>query len=171
VAEERSVSEPADLVDVFYRPLVRPLGNLVVLFAQAERRLLELVVELTGCTEKAAQQFLTMDAIKVRQEIVRHALASGIEGFRIQDLSGGLEGYYKDRERGNRLIHDEWFVSLFEGGKAKTQGLPRKKDAEVVWDDSTPDDVWDLALRFRDYEGLFCYVIGILSERKSDDDG
>jgi hypothetical protein len=42
--------EPEDLVDVFYVRFVRPLGNLVVLFAQAEAAWLELLAELTGCT-------------------------------------------------------------------------------------------------------------------------
>ena len=41
-------TEQEDLVDVFYRPLVRPLGNLVITFAQAEASLLELVTELDG---------------------------------------------------------------------------------------------------------------------------
>jgi hypothetical protein len=40
-------SEPADLVDVFYARFVRPLGNLVVLFAQAEAAWLTLLVDLT----------------------------------------------------------------------------------------------------------------------------
>ena len=39
---EDSPPEPAeDLVDVFYAPFVRPLGNLAVLFAQAEAAWLE----------------------------------------------------------------------------------------------------------------------------------
>ena len=46
---------PADLVDVFYTELVRPLGNLVILCAQAEAALLELWVDLSGCTEEEAQ--------------------------------------------------------------------------------------------------------------------
>jgi hypothetical protein len=43
--KERNVTEepePADLVDVFYAPFVRPLGNLVVLFAQAKQHGLSL---------------------------------------------------------------------------------------------------------------------------------
>lgn len=35
-------SEQADLVDVFFTPYIRPLGNLVVLFAQAEAEWLRL---------------------------------------------------------------------------------------------------------------------------------
>jgi hypothetical protein len=72
--------ERADLVDVFYSPFVRPLGNLVVLFAQAEAAWLALVAELTGCTEKEAQRFLEMKASDVKQEIIPLAQASGVEG-------------------------------------------------------------------------------------------
>src|SRR5262245_12875275 len=51
---EKMHPEPEDLVDVFYVPFVGPLGNLVILFAQAEAAWLQLVAELTGCTEKEA---------------------------------------------------------------------------------------------------------------------
>ena len=43
--------EQADLVDQ-YAPFVRPLGNLVILFAQAEAEWLKLVAAVSGCTEK-----------------------------------------------------------------------------------------------------------------------
>jgi hypothetical protein len=100
--------EPADLVDVFYGPFVRPLGNLVVLFAQAEATWLEFVAELTGCTEKEAQRFLQMKASDAKQEIIPRAQASGIEDFDLKELSDGIENYCCDRERRNRLMHDEW---------------------------------------------------------------
>jgi hypothetical protein len=41
-------TERTDLVDVFYAPFVRALGNLVITFAQSESALLELVTELVG---------------------------------------------------------------------------------------------------------------------------
>jgi hypothetical protein len=44
---EPTLSEPADLVDVFYARFVRPLGNLTILFAQAEATWLVLVAALT----------------------------------------------------------------------------------------------------------------------------
>jgi hypothetical protein len=47
-----------DLVDVFFRSLVQPLGNLVVLFAQAEASLLDLVAALKGVDEWGAQAVL-----------------------------------------------------------------------------------------------------------------
>jgi hypothetical protein len=39
---DKTPAEAADLVDVFYADLVRPLGNLVILYARAEAALLEL---------------------------------------------------------------------------------------------------------------------------------
>jgi hypothetical protein len=151
--------ERADLVDVFYAPFVRPLGNIVVLFAQAEAAWLALVAELTGCTEKEAQRFLEMKASDVKREIIPLAQASGIEGFDFQELSEGIENYFCDRERRHRLLHDDWYLGGLSRIPAEavpsTRGLPRKKEAVVVWDNPTPDDVWQLARRFRDYKQLF----------------
>jgi hypothetical protein len=152
-------SEPEDLVDVFYVPLVRPLGNLVILFAQAEAAWLELVAELTGCTERQAQSFLQMPAADVKQKIVPLAQISGIDGFALKELSEGVDNYYCDRERRHRLTHDEWFVSVLKAsGAPMTRGLPRRKGSHVVWGDSKPEDVWKLAWRFRDYDHLFSHM-------------
>jgi hypothetical protein len=165
---EGTSSEQKDLVDVFYAPFVRPLGNLAILFAQAEAALLEFAAELTGETEKDAQRFLQMKAPDAKQEIIPVAQASGLEGFDLEELSEGIESYCCDRERRNRLIHDEWYVDLFNDERAtpRTRGLPRKKDAVVVWGNSTPDDVWQLALRFRDYRSLFSFRAHDLRRRK-----
>jgi hypothetical protein len=153
---EGVVPEPADLVDVFYASFVRPLGNLVILFAQAEAAWLEFAAELTGCAEKEAQRFLQMKAPDAKHEIISLALANGIEDFNLQELSEGIESYCCDRERRNRLIHDEWYIDLFtDKGEPRTRGLPLKKNAIVVWGSSTPDDVWKLALRFREHRSLF----------------
>jgi hypothetical protein len=66
-ATEGTPSEQADLVDVFYAQFVRPLGNLVILCAQAEAAWLQLVAGLTGCTEKEAQRFLQMKGPNAKQ--------------------------------------------------------------------------------------------------------
>jgi hypothetical protein len=165
---EGQSAEPADLVDEFYGPFVRPLGNLTVLFAQAEAALLEFAAELSGETEKDAQRFLQMKAAEAKKEIMPRAQASGIEGFDLDELSEGIENYCCDRERRNRLIHDEWYIDLFNDERAtpRTRGLPRKKDADVVWGSSTPDDVWRLALRFREYRSLFSFRAHDLRKRK-----
>jgi hypothetical protein len=85
--------EPADLVDGFYAPFVRPLGNLVVVFAQAEAAWLEFAAELTGETEKDAQRFLKMKAQDAKQEIIPLAQESGIEDFDLEELLEGIESY------------------------------------------------------------------------------
>ena len=85
--------EPADLVDVFYAPFVRPLGNLVVGFAQAEAAWLEFAAELTGETEKDAQRFLKTTAPDAKQEIMPLAQESGIEDFDLEELLEGIESY------------------------------------------------------------------------------
>jgi hypothetical protein len=167
VAEATSL-EQADLIDVFYAPFVRPLGNLVILYAQAEAALLALWVDLTGCTEKEAQKFLgdttTLDA--KRRQIVAQAKTAGIPGHDLKEFSVEIKNYYRDRERRHRLIHDEWYVSLLKRRAVpRTRGLPRKKAADVVWGDSKPTDVWKLARRFRDYRRLFTYLGHVLRDR------
>jgi hypothetical protein len=159
--------EPEDLVDLFYVPLVRPLGNVVILFAQAEAAWLELVVELTGCSEKEAQSFLQMPAADAKQKIVPLAQTSGIDGFALKELSEDIDKYYCDRERRHRLTHDEWFVSTLQTRSAPmTRGLPRRKAANVVWGEPKPEDVWQLALRFRGYKHLFSHVTYDVRQRK-----
>lgn len=160
--------EREDLVDDFYIPFVRPLGNLVILFAEAEATWLELVIELTGYTEKEAQRFQQITAAAAKQELIPLAQTFGIEGFDLDELSDGIENYFCDRERRNRLIHDEWFISLLgrEDPVPMTRGLPRKKGADVVWGDSTSDDVWALAWRFRDYNHLFSHRSHVMRKRK-----
>jgi hypothetical protein len=160
-------SEPADLVDDIYARFVRPLGNLVVLFAQAEAAWLTLLVDLTGCTEKEAQRFLQKEAADLKQEILPLVRASGIEDGARQELCDSIEEFFCDRKRRNRLIHDEWYVSLFDGGVARTRGLPRDKGADVVFGESTPEDVWNLAWRFREYEHVFSHASYVLGKQKN----
>jgi hypothetical protein len=160
--------EQADLVDE-YAPFVRPLGNLVILFAQAEAEWLKLVAEVSGCAEKEAQQLLKqMNEAPARQKIVNDlAQTTGIGGFDLRELSESIENYYCDRGRRNQLMHGEWYVSLLLApGVPRTRRLSPKKDAAVIWGDSTPDDVWQLARRFLDYKHLFSYRTHDLRQRK-----
>jgi hypothetical protein len=165
---EGTSPEQEDLVDEFYAPFIRPLGNLTVLFAQAEAAWLEFVAELTGEPEKDAQRFLKMEVQDAKQEIIPRARESCIEDFDLEELVEGIEGHCCDRKRRSRLIHDEWYIDLFNDERAtpRTRGLPLKKGADVVWGDSTPDDVWRLALRFRDYRQLFSFRAYDLRRRK-----
>jgi hypothetical protein len=164
---EPAPSEPTELVDVFYGPFVRPLGNLVILVAQAEATWLNLVVALTGCTEREAQCFLQKNAAAAKQEIMPLAKTAAIESYELEELCRSIETFYGDRERRNRLYHDEWYVSLLETpGVPATRGVQRR-DGAVVWGDSTPSDVWELARRFRDYESLFSHIVYVLQKQKS----
>jgi hypothetical protein len=161
-----TASERADLVDVFYAPFVRPLGNLVILAAQVEATWLKLVATLTGCTEKEAQSFLQIPGAKAKQKIMPLAQTFAIESYELRELSKGIENFYGDRERRNRLIHDDWYVSLLKApGMPATRGV-RRKDGAVVFGDSMPDDVWNLASRFREYESLFSHVVYVLQKQK-----
>jgi hypothetical protein len=147
-----------DLVDVFFRPLVQPLGNLVVLFAQAEASLLDLVAALKGVDEWGAQAVLKSkkDAKEQVLELVR--MASGFEGFELSELLECVEGFWADKERRNRYIHDEWFPLLGEGGTPAIRGLPHKKGSEVTWDAPTAAEVWALARSFQVREHLFSHA-------------
>jgi hypothetical protein len=164
---EPAPSEPTELVDVFYAPFVRPLGNLVILVAQAEATWLKLVGALTGCTEREAQCFLQKNAAAAKQEIMRFAKTAVIEPYELEELCRSIETFYGDRERRNRLYHDEWYVSLLETpGVPATRGFQRR-DGAVVWGESTPSDVWELARRFHEYKRLFSGVVYVLQKQKS----
>jgi hypothetical protein len=168
---EEMPSEQTDLVDVFMAPYVRPLGNLVVLFAQAEAEWLQLVIDLINCTEKEAGKFVQEEATKVKREILTRVNASGIGDGMRQELCESIENFFEDRERRNRLIHDEWYVSLVEEplqAIPMIRGLPRKKDAEVVYGEPTPEDIWDLALRFREQGSIFKAASRTLRELPSE---
>ena len=164
---ERAPPERADLVDDVYAPFTRPLGNLVVLFAQAEAEWLRLASELSGCTEREAQRFLDIKP-DVKQEITSLAQRCGIEGFDLQELSTSIDKYSHDREHRNQLMHGNWYVSLLKiVGATRTRRLPRKKNADVVWGDSTLEDVWELARRFLEYKHLFSSHTHKLRQQKS----
>ena len=76
-----------DLVDVFYRPLVQPLGNLVILCAQAEASLLDLVATMQGLDERQAQSVLKREDAK-DQVLFLIRDRSGFEGFELSELFG-----------------------------------------------------------------------------------
>jgi hypothetical protein len=70
--EMSTTDEPDDLVDEFYRPYVRALGNMVVLFAQCEADLLALVAELCGGGDDAEIDAVRLlkDAEKAKDRII-----------------------------------------------------------------------------------------------------
>jgi hypothetical protein len=148
-----------DLVDSFYSHLVQPLGNLVILFAQAEASLLQLVATLKGVDEWQAQDVLK--AKDAKEQAIRLVMTAGFGAFEAE-LRYSVEGFWSDKARRNRYIHDEWFPLLAEGGIPATRGLPYKKGSGIVFDDPTADDVWGLAKRFRDHQERFSHGVYIL---------
>jgi hypothetical protein len=145
-----------DLVDVFYRDLVQPLGNLVILFAQAEASLIDLVMDIGGFDQKKAQRIVNGRSRK--RSVAALARKSGLMDFDLTELLKDIDQYWADKEARNRYIHDEWFVNVLDGGAAATRGLPLKKDATIVWDSPSAEEIWKLANRFREHDSLFSHV-------------
>jgi hypothetical protein len=156
-----------DLVDEFFRHLVQPLGNLVILFAQAEASLLDLVAALKGADERQAQAVLKANDAK--DQILALLRTSGFQDFELSELLDGVERFWSDKARRNRYFHDEWFPLLNEGGIPAIRGLPYKKGSEVVWDDPTAEDVWALVGSFREHEYLFSHAAYELRRRRAAD--
>jgi hypothetical protein len=150
-----------DLVDVFYIRFIRALGNLVIIFAQCESALLELVTELKGGDENEAHKILkTPDAQKTILALIK---CSGLQGFQHSELVENVDQYWRDKEIRNRYMHDHWFVSIDFDSEPKQavpgiRGIPRKKGSTVIFNQPTPDEVWNLARRFKDYDYLFSYT-------------
>ena len=152
-----------DLVDVFYRSLVRPLGNLVITFAQTEAALLELVTELDGTEENARRILKNLDDTAL-ERVIELIKTSGLAG---SDLAGLLEAavsFWKEKERRNRYVHDAWFPDLTT---PMTPGLPRRKAATIMFDAPTPEEVWTLVKRLQK-NGLFSIAAHILRGIRSD---
>ena len=158
--------EQQDLVDVFYRPLVRPLGNLVITFAQAEASLLELVTELDGTEENARRILKNLDDTAL-ERVIELIKRSGLTAFDLPALLEAVVSFWKDRERRNRYIHDEWFPDLTTGAPM-TPSLPRRKAATVMFDAPTPEEVWTLVKRLQKNGSLFSIAAHKLRRIRSD---
>jgi hypothetical protein len=150
-----------DLVDEFYQPLVQPLGNLVILCAQCEASLVDLVAALQGTDDEWRAQ-AELKPPNAKDRVLAFVSASGFQGFELTELLQGVEQFWTDRAIRNRYFHDEWFPLLDEGGIPAIRGLPWKKGSEVVFDTPTADEIWALAARFRDLEHLFSHAARVL---------
>ena len=75
-----------DLVDEFYRPLVQPLGNLVILCAQCEASLLDLVAALHGTDDEWRAQ-AALKPPNAKERVPALVRASGFQGF---ELTGAI---------------------------------------------------------------------------------
>lgn len=144
-----------DIVDLPPRPFVRALGNLVLIFALCENSLLRLVAAITGNDEFHAVAILKDRNAKDRVLALVHGLA--LVGYDLEELVGGIEDFWADKEARNRLIHDEWFPILEEPGAISTRGVTRTKNPEIVFGDRTVEEVWTLAKRFEFYRDMFSH--------------
>jgi hypothetical protein len=156
-----------DLVDDPYWPLVRPLGNLVILCARAEASLFDLIAVLASMDERQAQAVLKQpDAKDHVLTLVRDR--SGFQGGELTELVEGIENYWTDRGRRNRYYHDEWFIFLTGSGVAPTRGLPSKKGPKIVFDNPTAEEIWALAARFREHDDLFTHAAYVVLRSRSE---
>ena len=79
-----------DIVDDFYAPFVRPLGNLVIAFALAEAELLDLVSEMLGGDElKAVALLKSQNAKEQVLSLVRSIGLSGLPSNATESLRLG----------------------------------------------------------------------------------
>ncbi len=159
-------TEQQDLVDVFYRPLVRPLGNLVITFAQAEASLFELVTELDGTEENARRILKNLDDTAL-ERVIELIKASGLAGSDPAGLLEAAVSFWKEKERRNRYIHDAWFPDLTTDAPM-TPGLPRRKAATIMFDAPTPEEVWTLVKRLQKNGSLFSIAAHKLRRIRSD---
>lgn len=152
--------EYPDLVDVFYRPFVRPLGNLVIVFAQAEADLLELVAQLMGTDEKTATKVLNSD--KAMETVLDLVRTCPLTGYQLEELKvDGIARFWNLKEERNRLIHDEWFIGIGdEEIGVGTRGVPRKKGSPpVIWGDPDIERIWNLVREIRDCRSIFSHAV------------
>ncbi len=153
-----------DLVDDSYWPLVRPLGNLVILCARAEASLFDLVAVLAGVDERQAQAVLKQPNAK-DQVLTLVRDRSGFQGGELTELVEGIENYWTDRGRRNWYYHDEWLILLTGGG---ARGLPLKKGSQIVLDNPTVEEIWALAARFREHDDLFTHAAYVVLSSRSE---
>ena len=99
-----------DLVDVFYRPLVQPLGNLVILCAQAEASLLDLVAAMQGSDERQAQSVLKREDAKDQiLALVRDRSVQGFGNCRSCWMQLAITGPTERNGIGTTTMNGLWF--------------------------------------------------------------
>jgi hypothetical protein len=147
--------EHPDLVDDHFRPFVRALGNLVIVFALCENELLRLVTAMLGGEE--LQAIAVLKDRNAKDRMISLVRGLDLPAFETGELVSGIEEFWQDKDKRNRMIHDEWFPSLLEDGDIHTRGVTRAGEPEVIFGDRSVDEVWALAERFQQYDGLFSH--------------
>ena len=170
-----------DLVDIFRAPLVRPLGNLVILAGMLENSLRELAAEFCGGNEAAAAEtlkkkndkayeWLREQVVAVEKKIPDHSRAE-LLGRRKSSLGPRVESAFKRLERAlkmrARFVHDEWSVGLGRhGATLGLRGFPRTKNARLHHKAADPVQVWALAREFRELNQIFGDAATILRDQR-----
>ena len=157
--------EQPDLVDVHFQPFVRALGNLVITFALCENELLRLATAIAGGDELQAIAILKDRNAKDR--VIALVKDLNLSASDTGEFVSGIEGFWRDKDIRNRMIHDEWFPSVLEPGAIHTRGVARAKQPEMIFGDRSVGEVWALAQRFQQYGGLFSYRSWALSRASS----
>jgi hypothetical protein len=151
----RNDGEHSDLVDEFYRPFLRALGNLVISFAQSEAALLDLVSEFNGGDEAAAVKALK--APDAKDQLLAFVNQVGLRGFDLDELLDGVRSYWEDKEIRNRLMHDQWYPNPDSIGSVGTRGFTRARVPKEIFRTPTVEEVWLLARRFQEYDDIFSH--------------
>jgi hypothetical protein len=176
MAQGAPEDDQPDLVDEHFRPFVRALGNLVITFALCEARLLELVSQMLGGDELKAVSVLKAEDAK--DQVLSLVRSLGLSGYDLEELLTGVDTFWTDKAARNRLVHDEWYPSLLEDedagieiGDIGIRGLTRAKTPKEVFGIVDITEVWQLALRFHNYDHLFSHRSYVIRRQQRDAQG
>lgn len=170
-----------DLVDVFRAPLVRPLGNLVILAGMLENSLRELAAEFCGGSEVDAAKIMKKKGDKahswLRDEVMaakkklpkptRVELLGRRKAPSDERVVGAFERLERVLKKRARFVHDEWSVYAWprRGVTLGLRGVPRK-DPRIVHDAANLEDVWLLAYEVRELNQIFGDVATTLRDQR-----
>jgi hypothetical protein len=123
--------EQPDLVDVHFQPFVRALGNLVITFALCENELLRLATAIAGGDELQAIAILKDRNAKDR--VIALVKDLNLSASDTGELVSGIEGFWRDKDIRNRMIHDEWFPSVGAWRHSHARRSARQTAGNDLW--------------------------------------
>jgi hypothetical protein len=154
-----------DLVGDYLSPMVRPLGNVFILYANAEAALRDFLAQVLLWQGKAKRP--------EEAEEEAHRIVSGkdwrakvaplldeceVDQCCIKDLHKAVEDYGNARDERNRLAHDEWHLAIDVDNPEASVGAIRgrkPKQPQPMYDAPTVDKLWELAARFNEVRAIF----------------
>jgi hypothetical protein len=143
--------EPRDLVDEYLRPFVRPLGNIVILYANAEAALRDFVLQMLPQHDEEEAHKIVSDKEHWQAKTAQLIEYCGLDQS-IDELRAALKDYAEAREKRNRLAHDEWLFSIDldnpKNASVVIRGLKGRRVVELMHREPTVDQLWQLARRF-----------------------